>query len=280
MIIHGRKIAEKVNKLTAQKVKKLAKRGIQPKIAVFLVGKHEESEIYVRQKEKLAKQLGFRFMLVRQPSTISQKKLIEIINRVQNSPSVSGVIVQLPLPARLDSYKVLSALNTETDIDCLSDKSLGRLFLNNHIIEPPTAGAVMEIIKNQKLDLPGKKIIVIGSGLLVGKPLVMMLMNAGATVTACNKATKQLPKICREADILISGAGQKKLIKAGMVKEGSLVIDAGFSYSNGKVSGDADVGALDRKGAKVTPTPGGVGPITVSRLMYNAAICAEHKMKS
>lgn len=277
MLIDGREIARNINKKTAFKLKKLKNRGFTPKIIVFLVGSHKASEVYVRQKERLAKQVGFGFELKHFPATISQSKLTAEILRVQNNREISGIILQLPLPPSLNAYKALACLLPEHDIDCLSDINLGRLILNNYFVEPPTAGAILEIIRHLKINLSGKKITVIGSGLLVGKPLVMMLMNAKATVVVCNSSTKNLARYCREADIIISGAGQNNLLKAGMVKKNSVVIDAGFSYKGGKIFGDAEVNRLDKKGAKVTPTPGGVGPVTVAKLMHNAAICAERK---
>lgn len=277
MLINGKKIAEKINKLTAFKVKKLRQSGIRPRIIVFLVGCMPESEVYVHQKEKLAKKLGFDFVLKRLSKNIKQNDLRTEILRAQRNVDTSGVILQLPLPKHLDTYKALACLLPETDIDCLSDISLGRLILRNNLVEPPTAGAILEIIKDLKISLPGKNVVVIGSGLLVGKPLVMILMNSKATVIVCNHSTKNLTKICLGADVIVTGAGVKNLVTPKMVKRGAVVIDAGFSFSNGKASGDADVAGLDKKGAIVTPTPGGVGPITVAKLMYNAAVCAEIK---
>jgi len=136
----------------------------------------------------------------------------------------------------------------------------------------------MEIIKYLGIVLSGKKVVVIGSGLLVGKPLVMILMNSGATVTVCNSRTKKLTNYCQEADIIISGAGQSNLLKPSMIKRGAAVIDAGFSFKGGAIFGDADVDGLDKKGVYVTPTPGGVGPVTVAKLMHNAVVCAERKV--
>lgn len=277
MIIDGKKIADKINLATALMVKKIKKDGYDPKIAVFLVGQRPESEIYVRQKEKLAIKLGFGFELKRFPKSIRQNDLSRAILREHAKMNTSGIILQLPLPKHINTYAMLSCLLPETDIDCLSDISLGRLILQNNLVVPPTAGAIMEILKDQKVNLGGKKIVVIGSGLLVGKPLVMILMNAKATVTVCNSETKNLAKICVDADIIISGAGQKKLITAKMAKKSAIVIDAGFSFINGKAFGDADVSGLHKKGIKVTPTPGGVGPVTVACLMRNAAICAKNK---
>lgn len=277
MLIDGRKIANKINLATLAAVKKMRKNGFKPKIVVFLVGHRSESEVYVKQKEKMAIKLGFDFELKRLSESTKQAILGKAILKEQRKKEVSGIIVQLPLPKHINPYFILSHLLPETDIDCLSDISLGRLILENNLVVPPTAGAIMEILKDQKIDLSGKKIVVIGSGLLVGKPLVMILMNEHATVTVCNSKTKNLTKICREADVIISGAGQKNLINSKMVRRGAVVIDAGFSFSKGKAFGDAEVSGLDKKGVKVTPTPGGVGPATVACLMRNAAICANHK---
>ena len=279
MLIDGKKIADKLNKQTAMRVRKLRAKGINPRVVVFLVGNMPESEVYVRQKEKLAKKLGFDFELKRLPKNIKQADLQAEFLRAQNNKNTSGVILQVPLPKHLDTFKALSCLLPETDIDCLSDISLGRLILQNNLVEPPTAGAILEIIRDLKISLPGKNVVVIGSGLLVGKPLVMMLMNSKATVVVCNHSTKNLNKICLDADIIVSGAGVQNLITPRMVKRGAVVIDAGFSFARGKASGDADVAGLDKKGAIVTPTPGGVGPITVAKLMRNAVICAEKKSK-
>lgn len=277
MLIDGRKIAYKINLATLAAVRKMRKNGFIPKIVVFLVGHRSESEIYIKQKEKMAVKLGFDFELKRLPESTKQEILGKAIIKEQQKKEVSGIIVQLPLPKHIDPYFVLSHLLPETDIDCLSDVSLGRLVLMNNLVVPPTAGAVLEILKDQKVNLSGKKIVVIGSGLLVGKPLVMILMNEKATVTVCNSKTKNLTRLCLGADVIVSGAGQNKLITAKMVKRGAVVIDAGFSFVSGKAFGDADVIGLDKKGVRVTPTPGGVGPITVACLMRNALICAKAK---
>lgn len=278
MIIKGDKIADKINRSTRARVRKIVRRGFVPKIIVFLVGNRPESEIYVRQKKRLANKLGFDFEIKRFSKSVSQKKLAEQLVTEQGRPEVCGVLIQLPLPKHLDSVKILSYLSPHIDIDCLSDVSLGRLILGNNRIVPPTAGAIMEIIKDAGIRTAGKKIVIIGSGLLVGKPLAMILMNGKATVTVCNTKTPDLGLLCRAADIIVSGAGKRNLIKAEMAGEKAVVIDAGFSFSKGKAYGDAEVEALDKKGVMVTPTPGGVGPVTVAMLMRNAVICAENKI--
>lgn len=279
MLINGKKIAENLNKKTLELVKKIKKRGLSPKIAVILVGGSKPSQIYVAQKERLAKKLGFDFELIKVDTKINTEGLKQMIVNLQKQKNLCGLIVQLPLPKKINTFEVLNCLDYEVDIDCLGAYGLGRLYQDKRELEPPTAGAVMEILRSLKVKLPGKEVVVIGAGILVGKPLATILMQERATVTVCNSATKDIKKKCLEADIIVTGAGVKNLVKANMVKKGAIVVDAGFSFENGKVFGDADVNALDKKGALVTPTPGGVGPVTVSKLMFNAAKCGEIKIK-
>ncbi len=279
MLINGKKIAENLNKKTLELVKKIKKRGLSPKIAVILVGGSKPSQIYVAQKERLAKKLGFDFELIKVDTKINTEGLKQMIVNLQKQKNLCGLIVQLPLPKKINTFEVLNCLDYEVDIDCLGAYGLGRLYQDKRELEPPTAGAVMEILRSLKVKLPGKEVVVIGAGILVGKPLATILMQERATVTVCNSATKDIKKKCLGADIIVTGAGVKNLVKANMVKKGAIVVDAGFSFENGKVFGDADVNALDKKGALVTPTPGGVGPVTVSKLMFNAAKCGEIKIK-
>ncbi len=278
MLINGKKIAQNLDKKTAGLVKKLKKLGLSPKIAVILVGDSKPSQIYVAQKEKLAKKLGFDFELIKLGSKTTTVELKNKIYSLQKQKNLCGLIVQLPLPQKINTFEVLNGLNYDIDIDCLGACSLGRLYQDKRELEPPTAGAVMEILRSLKVKFPGKEVVVIGAGILVGKPLATILMQERATVTVCNSATRDLKKKCLNADIIVTGAGVINLVKANMVKKGAIVIDAGFSFKNGKSYGDADVATLDKKGVWVTPTPGGVGPITVSKLILNAALCGEMKI--
>jgi len=278
MLIDGRKIAEKLNKKTFKLVNKLKEKGLYPKIAVILVGNLKPSQIYVAQKERLGRRLGFDFEVIKFKNKITTEELKNKIISLQQEKSLCGLIVQLPLPKKVDTFQVLNCLDYEIDIDCLSAFSLGRFYQGSRELEPPTAGAVMEILKSLKVKLPGKEVVIVGAGILVGKPLATILMQERATVTVCNRATKDLKNKCLKADIIITGVGVKKLVKVDMVKRGAIVIDAGFSFENGKVYGDAEVGSLDKKGVYITPTPGGVGPVTVSKLMHNAARAGERKL--
>lgn len=280
MLIDGTAIAWKINQETLEKVKKMNKKWFTPKVTVILVGNRGESEIYVRQKEKIAKKLGFGFELLKFPAKVKEDELIREMIAVQSRKDTAGLIVQLPLPEKIDRQKILSNILPEADIDCLTEVNLGRLLNKNNFLEPPTAGAVMAILRELNISLPGKNVVIIGAGLLLGRPLTVLMMNERATVTVCNSATADLTKKCLTADIIISGAGHKNLVTAKMVKKGTIVIDAGFSFKGGKVYGDVDVAGLDKKGVLVTPTPGGVGPVTVAKLFSNAALCAETKLSN
>lgn len=278
MLIDGKAIARKINQKTAEKVRQMKENWFNPKVAVILVGDSRESEIYVRQKEKIAEKLGFDFEVFRFSARVREEDLLKEIMAIQIRKDTVGVIVQLPLPKNLDQQKILSSILPEVDIDCLTEVNLGRLLLKNNFLEPPTAGAIMEILHDLKIRLPGKDTVIVGAGLLVGRPLAALMMRERATITVCNSATKNLAKKCLNADIIISGVGRKNLITGRMVKKGAVVIDAGFSFEKGQIFGDANAQGIDKKGALVTPTPGGVGPVTVAKLFWNAALCAERKL--
>lgn len=279
MLIDGLKIAEKINKKTKTAIWRYKKAGFNPQVVVFLVGGLKESELYVKQKQKLAEKLGFNFVLKKFPSSVSEIILIKELKKAQSTKNVVGCIVQLPLPKKINQNRILAEINPTLDIDCLTKQNLGRLLSREVTVEPPTAGAMMEVLSDLQIDLSGKVAVVVGAGLLVGRPLTMLLSAQGATVVLCNSRTVNLGFYTKKADIIMTGAGKKNLITARMVKKGAVVVDAGFIYENGRVFGDVDFQKIDKMGAWVTPTPGGIGPITVSKLLANAAICAKEKFK-
>lgn len=275
MLIDCQKISQKINKNTELRVARLKKTGYHPKITVFLVGNSPQSIVYVNQKQIMAKKLGFEFEIVKLPASISEKKLSSAILNKQNNPAVSGIIIQLPLPKKINANKILSCLLPDKDIDCLSDINLGRVVMREAVIIPPTVNAILEIIEELKINLKGKNVLIIGSGLLVGRPLALELMEKHATVIIANSSTQGISNFCKKADIIISAVGHAGLIKTNMVKTGTVIIDAGFSFVGKKSVGDADRALFKKKGIQITPTPGGVGIVTVACLMRNAVSCAE-----
>ena len=274
-LINGKQIAAEINKKTTQEIKKMIKTGYKPKLAVVYVGNDKPSATYIRKKQEAAEQVGIDFVLYQFPQSISKKELVEKIKNIQKDKKLSGLIVQLPLPEKLYTTDVLNAIDPELDVDCLTDANVGKLVMGTNWIAPPTPAAVMEVLKDIKTDLKGKTVTIVGTGALVGKPLAIMMMNAGATVTTCNKQTKDTKAYCLTADIIVAAVGKKDLLRGNMVKKGAIVIDTGIVFENGKMYGDANRLEVVKKASYLTPTPGGIGPITVSLLLRNAALCAK-----
>lgn len=278
-LINGKKIAKKIRVKTAERVEELKKRGITPKLAVVLVGEDKPSQTYVRKKGEAAKKVGMDFELLELPADISMEDLIDKIEDLQHNQNLSGLIVQLPLPENLYTTEVLNAIHPEIDVDCLTDVNLGKLVMKTNHIIPPTPGAVISILKELNVELSGKNVAIVGTGALVGKPLGIMMMNEGASISTINSRTTNTKEKCLQADIIVTGVGRKDIIREDMVKEGSIVIDTGVSFEDGKMHGDINVEEALKNAAYVTPTPGGVGPITVARLLWNTVLCAERMEK-
>lgn len=272
-IINGTEIAKKIHAETTARVASLKDQGITVKLAVILVGDDEASALYVKKKGEAAKKVGMEFELHAYPQTISQKELENEIKKIQQDPLLSGLIVQLPIPENFYPA-VLNAVDPTFDVDCLTHDNLGKIVMGTNVIVPPTPGAVLTILKDIDIELKGKTIVVIGAGVLVGKPLSILLMNEQATVITCNEFTPNIKTYTLGADIIISGVGKKHIITEDMVKEGAVVIDAGVDFENNQMFGDVHFEHVQHKASHITPTPGGVGPLTVAHLLLNTATLA------
>lgn len=278
-IIDGKKNAAKIEKATAKQVSALKKQSVVPKLAVVLVGEDRPSRIYIKRKKEAAERAGIDFKLYEFPRNIKKEDLIKNINIIQKDKKLSGLIIQLPLPERLYVSEVLNAINPNIDVDCLTDANIGKLVMKTNLIEPPTPWAVIHTLKEIGVSLVGKNVTIIGMGALVGKPLAIMMANELASVTTCNSHTKNIKKKCLEADVIVSAVGKKNIITADMVKKGTIVIDTGIVYDNGKMRGDVDFANVAKKASFITPTPGGIGPITVAKLLLNTVTCAKKQTK-
>lgn len=275
-LINGTALAESILRTTAATVKKLHKRGLIPHLGIVLIGNNPASLVYVAKKKAAAERLGIRFSLYEFPATIALNKLLARMRSIQARQRLSGLIVQLPLPVHLPLPIILNAVKPNLDVDCLTNTLVGQLAMGTAPIEPPTAGAVMTIIRHLGIELPSTEVCLVGTGALVGKPLALMLMNARASITTINSATKNPTKKMKLADIIVSGVGRAKLVKGSMVKNGAIIIDAGIAFDEqGKVVGDVDLKSVARKARFVTPTPGGVGPLTVAILLKNTVTLCE-----
>jgi len=270
MIIDGKKLAKKLNKNSRQRITQLRKQGIVPGIAVILVGNDPASEIYTRNKHRLARKLGINSTMYRFPDNVDQKTIINKIKELNLDNQVDGILVQKPLPSQLDGEQIINEINPEKDIDGLHPLNLGRLFAGqtgNYPIACTPQG-IMTILDQYKVTLSGANVVIVGRSLLVGKPLLALLNNRNATVTFVGRHTHDFFEVTNKADILIVAAGVPGLITANNIKVGSVVIDVGINrLKSGKLTGDVDFNGVAAKASLITPVPGGVGPMTIATLM-------------
>ncbi|MBI2098159.1 MAG: bifunctional 5,10-methylenetetrahydrofolate dehydrogenase/5,10-methenyltetrahydrofolate cyclohydrolase [Candidatus Wildermuthbacteria bacterium] len=269
-LLYGDKIAEEmIEKLAKQKRKgKL-------KLMVFRVGENAISAQYIAEKGKAAERVGVQFELVSFPKGTSQKKVREAVQEAGKSSRVSGIVVQLPLPAKFNTQEILDAIPVEKDVDVLSSRAFGLFALGKLPILPPTAHAIMLLLEYYNIAWQGKHIVVVGAGRLVGLPAILSLVMNKATFTSVNEKTKSLAAFTRQADILISGVGKPKLIKPSMLKKEVVVVDAGTSLDRGTTTGDVDFNSVVEKVRAITPVPGGIGPLTIACLLSN--LCSVEK---
>ncbi len=263
-IIDGRTISENI---IGRVKKEIEKKGLNLKLGAVLVGDNPISLSYISQKEKICRKVGISFSLYKISERIKENDLIDKIFAVFSE--CSGLIVQLPLPKNIDTQLILNAVPPEKDIDLLSAKSLGKFYAGDFSILPPVVSAIEYIFKKERISLKGKNVAIIGSGKLVGKPLAVWMMARKATLSVINEFTDDISFYTKKADIVISGVGKPNLIKGKMIKKGAIVIDAGSSVEDGRLKGDIHLESVLKKGAIVSPVPGGVGPITTACLLEN-----------
>lgn len=278
-IIDGKKLAASMRAEIAENVKKFEKEyGRQIGLAVVLVGDDSASQVYVRNKIKACEEVGIKSFSYYLPAEISQDKLEELLQELAESSQVDGILVQMPLPKHIDSGKVLKLIPTEKDVDGFSEENIGKLAMNGESLVACTPNGVMQMLASKNIEIRGKKAVVVGRSNIVGRPMALLLLNADATVTVCHSRTRDLKKECLEADILVAAIGKAKFITADMVKEGAVVVDVGMNTDeNGKLCGDVDFENVKDKCSYITPVPGGVGPMTITMLMYNTYLAATRR---
>jgi methylenetetrahydrofolate dehydrogenase (NADP+)/methenyltetrahydrofolate cyclohydrolase len=264
--LDGKKLSEKI---LANLKKRLKKSNLKLKLAVVQVGENPVSQIFINQKKKACDKVGINFRLFKFPAKISAPRLKREIKRIVRNPANSGIIIQLPLPKNFIPEEFLNLILEEKDIDVLSEESLGKFYQGTLKILPPTVNGILRLLKNYKIELKGKDVVVVGAGRLVGFPLAVQLLKEKATLSVLNEFTKDALSFTKKADILISGVGKPNLIKDKMVKKGVVVVDAGSAMKKGKLVGDADFKSIAQKASYITPVPGGVGPLTVACLLEN-----------
>ena len=273
-IINGKEISASIRAEIKAEAEKMA---VRPGLAVILVGNDPASQVYVRNKNKACEEVGFYSEMYTLPEETSMEELLGLIDQLNNSPQIHGILVQLPLPKHLDEEKVILAISPEKDVDAFHPVNVGKIMIGNHSFLPCTPAGVMELLSRSGIDVSGKECVVIGRSNIVGKPQAMLLLHANGTVTVCHSRTKDLSKVCARADILVSAIGKAKFVTPDMVKEGAVVIDVGINRDeNGKLCGDVDFDAVAPKTSFITPVPGGVGPMTITMLMKNTLTAAKN----
>lgn len=273
-IINGKEISASIRAEIKAETEKL---GFKPGLAVILVGNDPASAVYVRNKNKACEEVGFYSEMYTLPEETKMEDLLGLIDQLNQSPQIHGILVQLPLPKHLDEEKVILAINPEKDVDAFHPTNVGKIMIGNHSFLPCTPAGVMELIKRSGIEISGKECVVIGRSNIVGKPQAMLLLHENATVTICHSKTKDLPAVCRRADILVSAVGRAGFVTPDMVKEGAVVIDVGINRNaEGKLCGDVDFENVAPKTSFITPVPGGVGPMTITMLMKNTLTAAKN----
>lgn len=279
-IIDGKQLAKKTREKLRYEVEDLKKEGIQPKLAVIMVGDNSASQIYVRNKSKACNDVGIEFEEYLLPGTTKQEELLDLIEKLNNNEEINGILLQSPIPDGLDINEAFRKISPEKDVDGFHPVNVGKLVLGQDTFVSCTPYGVMKMFEEYNIDLEGKNAVVIGRSNIVGKPMSQCLLNKNATVTICHSRTRNLPEITKNADILVSAIGKPEFVTADMVKDGAVVIDVGINRTaEGKLKGDVDFENVSKKASYITPVPGGVGPMTIAMLMNNVVKASKNQAK-
>ena len=275
-LINGKEIANKILEKLSNEIKEMQ---IKPCLAVVMVGDNPVSKLFVRIKEDTASKIGMQFKKFELSESATQQELTVLIEKLNADNTIHGVIVQLPLPEHIDNEPIAFSVSPEKDVDRLHPLNIGKMMEGHEEAAPCTARGIMKMFQHYNIDLKGKDVTIVNHSNLIGKPLALMLLKNDATVNVCHAMTKDLGAHTKNADIIITATGVPGLIKADMVKDDVIVIDAGVKVIDGKVHGDADFEAIQEKASYVTPVPGGVGPMTVAILLENTVMAAREKQR-
>jgi len=277
-IIDGKAIAAEIRQEIAADVTALKARGVTPGLAVVLVGEDPASRVYVTMKEKACEQAGIFSDEHKLPAETTEAQLLALIDELNNDARIDGILVQLPLPDHIDEGKVLEAISPAKDVDGFHPYNVGRLVTGNPLFQPCTPYGVMKMLEHTGVDLTGKEVVVVGRSNIVGKPVALMCLAQHATVTLCHSRTKDLPAKVAMADVLIAAVGRAEMIKGAWIKPGAIVIDVGVNrVGEKKLVGDVEFAAAKERAAAITPVPGGVGPMTITMLLFNTVEGAKRR---
>jgi len=280
-IIDGKKISSEIKEELRQTVASLNEQGVSVCLAVIQVGDDPASTVYVGNKKKACSFVGIESRAFELPSDVSQTELMDLVDRLNKDPSVDGILVQLPLPPHLDEKAVTRAISPAKDVDGFHPQNVGALSIGEEGFVSCTPAGIIQLLKRSGIGIEGKECVVVGRSNIVGKPMAMLLLKENGTVTVCHSRTKELPKVCSRADILVAAIGKPRFFDDTYVKEGAVVIDVGIHRGDdGRLCGDVDYQKVVEKVSAITPVPGGVGPMTIAMLMYNCVEAAKRKISS
>ena len=280
-LIDGVSLAAKIREEVAKRSATLIAAGTRPGLAVVLVGSDPASQVYVKNKVAACQKAGLHSVLEQYPSSMTQTELLERVRVLNADPAIHGILVQLPLPKHVDAHLVIETIASQKDVDGFHVSNAGLLMTGKPLFRPCTPYAVMKMLESEGVQLRGAVAVVIGASNIVGKPMMLLLQSAGATVTICNSKTRDLGWHTRHADILVVATGKPRMIDGSMIKPGAVVIDVGINRgADGKLCGDVDFESVIQVASAVTPVPGGVGPMTIAMLLVNTLEAAERAQQN
>lgn len=278
-LINGKEISNIIRTGIQKEVQDLIAKGITPGLAVILVGEDPASHTYVANKEKACKELGIYSKLIKLPEDTTEEDLLAQIKQLNEASEIDGILVQLPLPKQINEQKVIETISPLKDVDGFHPNSVGKMLLGQETFLPCTPHGIMKLLEHSNIEVAGKHAVVIGRSHIVGVPMGQLLLQHDATVTYCHSKTKNLQEMTNQADILVVAIGRAKMITADYIKEGAAVIDVGMNRDeNNHLCGDVDFDSVVEKTSAITPVPGGVGPMTITMLMYNTVQSAKTKL--
>ncbi len=272
-ILDGKQIAKDYRQGLQNQVEALKEKGFTPKLSVILIGNDGASQSYVRSKKKAAEKIGMISEIVHLEETATEEEVLNELNRLNNDDSVSGILVQVPLPKQVSEQKILEAINPDKDVDGFHPINIGKLYIDEQTFVPCTPLGIMEILKHADIDLEGKNAVVIGRSHIVGQPVSKLLLQKNASVTILHSRSKDMASYLKDADVIVSAVGKPGLVTKDVVKEGAVIIDVGNTPDeNGKLKGDVDYDAVKEIAGAITPVPGGVGPLTITMVLNNTLL--------
>ncbi len=276
IIMDGKALSKKIKENLAVEAEKLKANGVNPCLAVIIVGEDPASKVYVAGKIRDCGEVGIESREFALPESTTQEELIALVQKLNADDTVSGLLVQLPLPKHLDEKAVIDTIRPDKDVDAFHPANVGKIMIGDYDFLPCTPAGVMELLDEYNIDIAGKECVVVGRSNIVGKPQSMLLLQRHGTVTICHSKTKDLAEITRRADILVVAVGRGEFIKGDMIKEGAVVIDVGMNRNaEGKLVGDVEFASAEKKASYITPVPGGVGVMTRAILMKNTIRAAQ-----